>query len=1199
MYTLKTITLALMLIIFSVAGLRAAEISVEQFETEFFTALQAKNFEKIGQLLINNPNTAKQFQEVTRADKKSIFLTVIGIVYNNLGQYQTSLDYHKQALTINREIIKNRYGEGVNLGGIGLGHANLGQYQIALDYYQKALAIFREIKNRHQEGGILSNIGNVYNDLGQYQTALDYYQQALTIFREIKNRDSEGMVLDNIGMVYNNLNQYQTALDYFRQSLTIARKIKNRYSEGTNLNNIGVVYNNLDQYQISLDYHQQALTIDREISNRRGEAGDLTNIGAVYANLGQYQIALDYYQKALIIDNEIGNQHGEGNDLHHIGNMYQDLGQYQTALEYLRKALKIRHEIKDKRGEGANLGNIGVVYKNLGQYQTALDYYQQALTINREVKNRHEEGNNLNNIGRVWQILGKYQTALDYHQQALTIYFKIRSRRGKRTSLGNIGDMYQDLGQYQIALDYHQQALTIDREIGNRLGEADDLTKIGMVYNNLGQYQIALDYYKKALAINREFKDRSSEGNTLNNIGTVYGGLGQYKTALDYYKQALTISRETNSRYTEGNALGNIGKVYQILGQYQTALDYQQQALTIHSKIGSNSLWIIQCALAFTETKLNQYDVAIQHYEQSFKNIEKLRVGITEKEQKLSFVRDKLCVYDEFIALLQFLHSKYPKKGYDRKAIEIFEYKQGRIFLEEMGKSSARFFADLPKEILQSESKFNTQLAETHKNLVKERSKPGAGLEGEVVQNQKLINKLEQRKQKLQTKLEVLQEDIKTNYPDYYTLKYPKPVNLEILQKKVLQPNELMLIYNVREEATDLWVVDKEHFALFTIPLTEAQMQQQVTKFRDVGIESMLSEIKLTKERKLKDAALMRHLAGAVEENLPDFVETSYALYQQLLPKAVRELIAKAKPSTLYIVPTSALYSLPFESLVTEPDEDEPHYLLQDYAIAYLSSASLLKTLRDAQHRRELTEREPLLAFADPVYPQDKSCQELSQGDSIKGLRTRAYQKLLGGEGACFPALPETADEVKAIAKLFKVKLSNRPKPLNLQEDASVETVQLFNEDKELDDFQYVLFSTHAILPDEVSYIKQPALVLSHPEQNGYLKMADVFGLKMNADFVTLSACNTGRGDAIKGEGVRGLTRAFMYAGTPAVAVTLWSVESLASQQLGIHFFTQLKNKQPLAKGLRQAKLAMLENDKSHSRHPYFWAGFVVFGDGL
>ncbi len=522
--------------------------------------------------------------------------------------------------------------------------------------------------------------------------------------------------------------------------------------------------------------------------------------------------------------------------------------------------------------------------------------------------------------------------------------------------------------------------------------------------------------------------------------------------------------------------------------------------------------------------------------------------------------------------------------------MEIFERKQGRVFLEEMGKSGVRQFR-LPETITQQQLALKQQFFKTQADLGEERAKP---LEQK---NRVHLQSLLQRIESLKVEEQTLQVLIETEYPKYYALKYPKPVALETLQNDVLQADELMLIYNVREEATDLWVVGKKHFALFTLPLTAAQMQQEVSTFRNVGIESMLSEIDTANDRKLKDAALMRHLAGAVEENLPDFVETSDALYQQLLPEAARKLIAKAKPSTLYIVPTGALYSLPFESLVTEPDEDEPRYLLQDYAIAYLSSASLLKTLRDAQDRREIKEREPLLAFADPVYPQDKSCQELNQG--IKGLRTRAYQKFLGGEGVCFPALPETADEVKAIAKLFNVNPDSQPKPLHLQEEASVETVELFNEYDELDDFQYVLFSTHAILPNEISYIEQPALVLSYPEQNGYLKMADVFGLKMNADLVMLSACNTGRGETIKGEGVRGLTRAFMYAGTPAVAVTLWSVESHASQQLGIHLFTQLKMKQPLAEGLRQAKLAMLKDEKYYFHHPYFWAGFVVFGDGL
>ncbi|MEN8220780.1 MAG: CHAT domain-containing protein [Pseudomonadota bacterium] len=172
------------------------------------------------------------------------------------------------------------------------------------------------------------------------------------------------------------------------------------------------------------------------------------------------------------------------------------------------------------------------------------------------------------------------------------------------------------------------------------------------------------------------------------------------------------------------------------------------------------------------------------------------------------------------------------------------------------------------------------------------------------------------------------------------------------------------------------------------------------------------------------------------------------------------------------------------------------------------------------------------------------------------------------------------------------------PQALYLGKDASRENVLQLNEDEELDDFRYVLFATHAVLPDELSYINQPAVLLSYPENGGYLTMADAFGLQMNADLVVLSACNTGRGENIKGEGVRGLARAFMYAGTPAVSVSLWTVNSQATQQLNQSFFTQLKKKRHLAEALRQAKIAMIEGEvEDIYSHPYFWAGFVVFGD--
>ncbi|MEN8220782.1 MAG: CHAT domain-containing protein [Pseudomonadota bacterium] len=422
---------------------------------------------------------------------------------------------------------------------------------------------------------------------------------------------------------------------------------------------------------------------------------------------------------------------------------------------------------------------------------------------------------------------------------------------------------------------------------------------------------------------------------------------------------------------------------------------------------------------------------------------------------------------------------------------------------------------------------------------------------------------------------------------------------MEKLQKDVLQAGELMLIYNVRKESTDLWIVGKQHFALFSLPLTEKQIQQQVTAFRDTGIESMINEIGTAKNRKLKGIRLKTHLENAVSDSLADFVETSHTFYQQLLPDAARELIVKVKPDTLYIIPTAALYSLPFEALVTVPDEEEPHYLIQDYAIAYLSSASLLETLREAQQRRDTEERQPLLAFANPVFPQE-NCEP--DDNMVISLRTLAYRDLLGS-GACIPQLPATSDEALNIAKLFDVTPYSYPQVLYLGKEASRENVLELNENEELDDFRYVLFATHAVLPDELSYINQPAVLLSYPENGGYLTMAEVFGLQMNADLVTLSACNTGRGKNIKGEGVRGLSRAFMYAGTPAVSVSLWTVNSQATQQLNQTFFTQLKKKRHLAEALRQAKMAMIEGDveedfKDIYFHPYFWGGFVVFGDG-
>jgi CHAT domain-containing protein len=271
--------------------------------------------------------------------------------------------------------------------------------------------------------------------------------------------------------------------------------------------------------------------------------------------------------------------------------------------------------------------------------------------------------------------------------------------------------------------------------------------------------------------------------------------------------------------------------------------------------------------------------------------------------------------------------------------------------------------------------------------------------------------------------------------------------------------------------------------------------------------------------------------------------------------------------------------------------------LIEDYAISYLSSASLLKILRDEERNTEPPK--PLLAFADPNYPPCGD-SELKETETLSQLRTQSYLK--STKGGCFKRLAATADEVREIANLFN---ADHSKALYLGPQASRSTVFALNDKQQLDDYRYVMFSVHGVIPNRTNQIEQPALVLSNPLTEGYLTMADAFALKLNADFVNLSACNTGCAgnscsENVRGEGIMGLTRAFMYAGTSRVAVTLWSVDLYSAKDLSIGLFTNLKAKQKMAHALRAIKLKMIQGNASSPKYknPYHWSAFVVYGDG-
>ena len=924
------------------------------------------------------------------------------------------------------------------------------------------------------------------------------------------------------------------------------------------------------EYTAAVNAWEAGLAEARQSGNTQHVSVFLYPLGMAYEHLHRYEEAMDYYRQALQLRRQLNDVRGQVKVLNNLGIVSDKLGRYDQAQELYRQALPLTRKLGDTQTEGRTLANLGVAYFHSGEYAAALDTLQQALTLYRQLGSRALEASALHNIGDMYERRGRYQEALNAYRQALSLQQQLPETGPQGRTLNNIGVIYWHLGQYDEALAYYNLALASKRAAGDQHGEAATLNNIGVVHWKRKEYEEALDSYHQALHIRRALRDSRGQGSTLTSIGMVHAAEGRSREALNAFRQALSITQAIGDRQRQSLTLTQLGKLYSTGGDTQQAYEAFQESVTLSTQLNAREiLWEALRGLAAVEVERQQFQNAVQHYEQAITHIEALRAEFRAIDEYWPVMEDKFAVYDEFIALLSRLHHSFPEKGYDQKAFEIFERRQGRVFLEQMGQTGARRFAGLPEAIRQREEYLETQLDNTRHDLrtVLSQSHP----------NLDRITELEQRFKTLQAEQHDLRATLQVHYPDYYALRYPQPVSLDNLRHRVLQPDELMLVYHVMPTRTILWVIGSQQMQMHVLPAGKRDIQQQLANMRHAMIPDWAMNPSVER---------FYNPASAAAQDMP-FVEASYTLFSTLVPQDARSLLTQGK--SLYIVPTGALYTLPFEALITRPAPhvDEAHFLLEDVSISYLSSASLLKTLENTRNRTADVTRYPLLVFAHPDYD--------ALDARIEGA-TRSFQiqAVVSAFRGAIPELPETEAEARTIVALFQAPPKSHP--LQLRRDASRANLLRMNADGRLDDYQYLLFSLHGLIPGEVSYVNQPALILS----DDLVMMSDVFGLSLNADMIMLSACNTGRGKYQRGEGVMGLTRAFMYAGTPTTTVTLWSVHSMSAKALSVGLFQHLKQGYTPAHALRAIKLQMLKGEKGDPfKQPFHWAPFVIFGEGF
>jgi len=401
--------------------------------------------------------------------------------------------------------------------------------------------------------------------------------------------------------------------------------------------------------------------------------------------------------------------------------------------------------------------------------------------------------------------------------------------------------------------------------------------------------------------------------------------------------------------------------------------------------------------------------------------------------------------------------------------------------------------------------------------------------------------------------------------PRYASIHYPEPVRVGEMQSELLDEHTALIEYLLEEKRSLAWVVTKS--GIVTVPLPARNVIEEQTSAYRKALAQKVSAL-------------------TVKESLGEIRRSGAQLYKQVFAPVEA---AVACCHTLIIVPDGALDYLPFEALVTGSG-----YLAEKHAVVYGPSASALVTVR-ALNRKVAEPPKMLVAFADPLTspaarggPVAKTAKPKTtvergpEGPGEEDYTERGFSTL---------PLPYSREEVLSISKLFP----SADSKVYVGAEAREETVKR----ERLADFRYVHFASHGFL-DETKPGRS-GILLAHDQQSsedGILQMDEIMRLKMNADLVTLSSCSTGLGKFVNGEGVLGLTRAFFYAGARNVAVSLWNVNDSATATLMENFYRNLNRGLPTGEAMRRAKLAMLRGSQPSWQHPYYWAPFVVEGEG-
>ncbi|MEZ5344173.1 MAG: CHAT domain-containing protein [Pyrinomonadaceae bacterium] len=786
----------------------------------------------------------------------------------------------------------------------------------------------------------------------------------------------------------------------------------------------------------------------------------------------------------------------------------------------------------------------------------ALAKWRKIAELSKIKKDRVWEGVAYISYGLIHDTLGEFQNALDAYLLSLEIWRELGNDQYVASALNNLGVVYHDIGEFEKAVFYYNQAIELQRRKGDIKSVGIYLNNLGNLYADLTEYDKAEKFYLDSLEIKREddsVRGKRSLGATVNNLGKLLTRKGNYEKGIAYLVEGLEIRKSVDDKWGEANSLLNVGKARWESGDKAEAFENLKVSNEYSRALGDRQMEAESFyLLAVAERERGNIDKALEDVSRGLDLVEQIRSELVGSRARYSYLSTVHEFYELYTDLLVSRYEKTSSQADLAKSLQISERSRSRSLIELLEEAKVNFRQGIDVELLARLKDVQDELENkygTRQGLLRGNAKP------------EQIAKVESEINDLNSEIQALQGRIRRENPKYSDLTQGRTVYLAEIQN-LLDDETVFIEYKLGEKRSFAWIVTKNAVDISILP-PRKEIEQKAREYYNLVVAN-------DSVQNPRSDQLARDLGKSL---LAPFSE-------------------RISNKRLAIVADGVLQYTPFSSLIL-PNENERGAVevIEENEIVMLPSASVLEQLRESEKTYDGTKKS-VAVFADPVFdakdPRISGVVEVSNKTGNTGL-TEVLRDFKIGE--TLPRLLFSRQEARDISAFLDPESS----AVSLDFEASITNL----ENESLANYRILHFATHGLLNTtnpELSGLVFSLYDQSGRPRDGFLSLNDIYNLKISGDMVVLSACQTALGKDIRGEGLVGLSRGFLYAGANRVIASLWKVDDSATAEFMKRFYrNHLAEGLPASAALREAKLEMRKIPRYRS--PYYWSAFTLLGE--